>query len=254
MKNIPLCDFDRQVYRCVNTATGLVKCCALSAYVHLEKAWLLSNLDEEMSLFRVITAEEEMARAIFMALINLKYTNADKLKANSHVQKQGLYPFCTAIWQFLDPSRTSGNQVQLYIEELTKPFLRLRILIPGNMHITPDPPLYQIAKQDDRELYKFEKELKDYAKTKGADSINKHIKELAELRNTLLYAHDNQLPTFQGDIKAELIKRTKIVANLARLLCLIFPYKKKSPLVDQCLEIYLNEIAKDRQKKCDKTI
>ncbi len=251
IENIPFSEFDKQVFGCINTATGIVKCSAISSYIHLEKAWQLSGIDAEMSLFRAITAEEEMATAIFIALRNLRYTNAKRLNPKNHVHKQGLYPFCTAVWNFLDPSRTSDIKVKLYIiKESEKPRVKLRFLLPENMTLTPEPPLNQKAMQDDSNSYKFEQELKDYAEEKGVDTIQKHLTELSKLRNTILYAHNNTLPSFRGEIKTELKKKTKIIANLARLLCLIFPYKDKSSLVQQCLDIYLNELPIKYSKTC----
>lgn len=251
IENIPLSEFDKQVFRCIGTATGLVRCSATSAYIHLEKAWHLSDIDKEMSLFRAITAEEEMATAIFIALRNIGYTNAKRLSPKNHIHKQGLYPFCTAVWNFLNPSRTSDVKAQLYIEESESPKLRLRVLLPGNYTLTPEPPLNQKAMQDDNTLYKFEQELIDYAEAHGVDSIQKHLTELAKLRNTMLYAHNNSLPSFGGEIEDELMKKTNIVANLPRLLCLIFPYKERSALVQQCLDIYSNILSTKYPTICE---
>lgn len=252
VNNIPLDEFDKQVYRCVNEATGQVKCSALSAYIHLDKAWLLSDVDLEMSIFRAITAEEEMATSIFIALRNLGYSNAKQLNPKNHIHKQGLFPFCNAIWRFLDPSRTSDIEVQLYIEEADKPKVKLRFLLPGNITLTPEPPLNQKAMQDDSAPYKFESELKEYAETKGVNSIETHLTELAKLRNSLLYANNNVIPSFQGSIKEELLRKTQIVLNLARLLCLIFPFKTRSTLVQQCINIYLNELPIRQSKRCER--
>jgi hypothetical protein len=249
--NIPLSDFEKQIFRCRDTATGLVRLSSTSAYVHLEKAWHLSDIDKEMSLFRAITAEEEMATAIFIALRNLGYRNAKRLNRKNHIHKQGLYPFCSAIWSFLDPSQTSDVKAQLYIEQSELPKLKLKFLLPGNYTLTPEPPLNQKAMRDDNILYKFERELIDYTEAHGADTIQKHLTDIAKLRNTMLYAHNNSLPSFDGEIEAELMKKTNIVANLARLLCLIFPYKERSALVQQCLDVYSDILSTKYPKTCE---
>lgn len=70
------------------------------------------------------------------------------------------------------------------------------------------------------------------------------------MENKILYANTKDLPSFDGDIGAELTYRTNRVVNLARLLCLIFPYKQKSSLVQQCLNIYIRELNAISAKKC----
>ena len=55
-----------------------------------------------MAVFRAITAEEEAATAIFLALKEHGYENADKIKFKKHPYKQALEPFLRSIGKFAD--------------------------------------------------------------------------------------------------------------------------------------------------------
>jgi hypothetical protein len=66
---LELSELDQEVKNIVEEqAKGLVKSCAKNAIRHLEKAWDIKDIDPEMSIFRAITAEEEAATSIFIAL------------------------------------------------------------------------------------------------------------------------------------------------------------------------------------------
>lgn len=46
--------------------TGHAQKCILSAVEHLRKAYIIKDIDPEMAHFRMITAEEEASRGIFL--------------------------------------------------------------------------------------------------------------------------------------------------------------------------------------------
>ncbi|MCB1605317.1 MAG: hypothetical protein KDI59_11755, partial [Xanthomonadales bacterium] len=70
--------FEEKILGAVEDCKGSVKHCARNAINHLEKAWVIRDIDIEMAVFRGITAEEEAASAVFHCLKNHRYSNAHK--------------------------------------------------------------------------------------------------------------------------------------------------------------------------------
>lgn len=66
---------------------GKIKHCTRNAYVNLRKSWTLHPVDSEMYLFRAITAEEEAATALMLALKKQHYPNAEQLNPRNHTHK-----------------------------------------------------------------------------------------------------------------------------------------------------------------------
>lgn len=64
----PFADWLLGVEDAGNRLAGRVRHCSRSAFVHLRKAWRLHGVDDEMSAFRAITAEEEAATALITDL------------------------------------------------------------------------------------------------------------------------------------------------------------------------------------------
>lgn len=66
---------------------GKIKHCTRNAYVNLRKSWTLHPVDSEMYLFRAITAEEEAATGLMLALKQMHYPNAEQLNPRNHTHK-----------------------------------------------------------------------------------------------------------------------------------------------------------------------
>lgn len=75
--------------------------CIKSAMYHVEKAEILSGVDPEMAIFRLITAEEEAATSILLMLKEHGYEGAKELNKNNHLHKQCLYPYICSIIELL---------------------------------------------------------------------------------------------------------------------------------------------------------
>lgn len=94
-------EFDRELANCINeSAKGHSRNCARSAIRHIEMAWTIKDIDPEMAVFRAITAEEEAATAIFLALKEQRYESANKIKYKKHPYKLALEPFIRSICTF----------------------------------------------------------------------------------------------------------------------------------------------------------
>jgi len=65
-----------------------------------------------MAAFRVITAEEEVATAIFHALVRRKYVGANQIDPRNHVHKAAVAPFFEAVEGFF---RAGAAQAQVHV-------------------------------------------------------------------------------------------------------------------------------------------
>jgi hypothetical protein len=97
-----IAELDKEILKYIEqkTAKRLVRNCARNSMHHLERAFKIKDVDPEMAVFRSITAEEEAATAIFIALKEKHYNNADKIQYKKHPYKQALGPFIRAIGKF----------------------------------------------------------------------------------------------------------------------------------------------------------
>jgi hypothetical protein len=243
--NLDLIELDREIIKIINSdAKGYAKSCARNAINHLEKSWIIKDIDPEMAVFRAITAEEEAATAIFIALKEKGYRNAKKLKFRNHTYKQALAPFFRAIAKFMaDFANGSdfpfGKNYHLSIDTKgpTKN-LKFSFELPNGIHASPIPPL-NFSISIDGELYYFEKELTDVTTGKNREDIIKYVKEISNLRNQLIYSRPEGIPSIESGIDAHLRKRQKTVFTFLRVLCLIFPHKKKAIFVQQAIQAFL---------------
>ena len=85
-----------------------------NAFKHLRKAWLLLPIDTEMSAFRAITAEEEAATALILALKMRQYPGADVLKYNNHVHKSAVFFIMREANNFLAEGRKVPFETYLH--------------------------------------------------------------------------------------------------------------------------------------------
>jgi hypothetical protein len=253
---LELSELDQEVKNIVEEqAKGLVKSCAKNAIRHLEKAWDIKDIDPEMSIFRAITAEEEAATSIFIALKEKGYENASKIKLKNHTYNNGISPFFLAISQFMaDASRFQWFPFKHYnlivkSSEVPKK-LELSFVLLNDVGAMPIPPLNFSIKKNNK-LYHFENELNEITSGESRDQFIKHIKQLANLRNCLIYANHEGIPTVNSEIEGHLRLRKKIVFNFLRVLCLIFPYSQKASFVQQALNAYLKMLG-DIQENIEK--
>jgi hypothetical protein len=224
-----------------------------SAMYHVEKAETISNIDPEMAIFRLITAEEEAATAILLTLKEHGYSNAKELNKNNHIHKQSLFPYICAIVELMkeDLNLVSGHPPELSWCDIDGvPALRLGIKIilddmPLTVHM--DPPLNFQRKNKDDNLQDFSRELITFLQKKGIDDMIKHLKENANLRNRLLYSDGKTIPNkltdkstnnFERKARWQLQKTNALIA----IYFMIAPFKKmkKALFVEQALFGYLN--------------
>ena len=243
---LDLIEFDQELTDLIIDGTcGLTRSCMRNAIHHLEIAWKIQEIDPEMAVFRSITAEEEAATSIFIALKEKGYENSNKIKFKNHSYKQGLYPFIRSIGSFVTKFASSplwllGKNYSLEIDTKEEnKTLKLYFIAPNGMKAYPIPPLNFSISLNNKPYY-FENEFLEIASGKNKKDIQRYIKNIANTRNCLIYATSEGIPAIDGDITKLLKAKQSKVFTLFRILALIYPYKEKSIFVQQALNSYLN--------------
>ena len=146
MAPIELTELEQAAFELIQNTYPPGRNCARNAYLHIQKAWVLEGVDNEMAAFRAITAEEEAASALFHSLKRLGYKGSDKLKVRNHIHKNAVIPFCRAVSGGLAHTEKSGIKTALYLDKSEKPW-RFRIQIDfepffrPTIYGYPEPPL-----------------------------------------------------------------------------------------------------------------
>lgn len=215
---------------------------AFNAIRHANAAWKLRTLDREMSLFRAVTAEEEAASAIIMAVQQLKYPHATKLNHRNHVHKAAVIPFFDAVTR--DLARTQGAPpLQLYLDDSFNPArvrIRFKMSHPDtgeDVWVMPVGPLhFKFSISRESAAYApvdFSGGVAAVVKDVNAGSIIEHITERANFRNRLLYAADNGYPRITTDIIENLKSFIRNTMTLVRIYGLVRPWTVQQNFVAQ---------------------
>lgn len=248
-------EFDRELANCINeTAKGHSRNCARSAIRHIEMAWKIKEVDPEMAVFRAITAEEEAATAIFMALKEKRYENSNKIKYKNHSYKLALEPFILSICTFAEkwskvPGFPFGDKFQFKIDgEGKDKKLSISFHYKDGL-VTAIPPLGFEIKKNNKPYY-FEDELLEITSGTNREDFIKHIGKIANKRNEILYAQPNGIPNVQN-YENFIRKQKNIVFILLRVFALIYPYRDKALFVQQALDAYLNMLGDIEDAVCN---
>ncbi|AAO10891.1 hypothetical protein VV1_2535 [Vibrio vulnificus CMCP6] len=195
----------------------------------------------EVSAFLAITAEEEAATALFLALKNKKYNRAKELNKKRHQHKGGVYPFLSLLKETILALK-EGPTYELIIEEGPKAsLLKLRhiIFIDGEYrYFYPDPPLNLFSLDSMGKAQDYFEGVKSIAVERGILSIRDHIEKVANIRNTILYASDSSLPNVSN--VEEMLSRHIGAALIIQMIYLLVVQNKKQNLVEQCLDVFLS--------------
>lgn len=235
-----LLGFDRQLLDwMVENDSGHSKECVLSAVNHLKMAYEIKDIDPEIALFRCITAEEEVARAIFLKLREQGYKNTNKIKDKDHKYKQALDLFLGAIQNhFVSYQEYNSNfpkEIHLILNESEK-LLEVGLLIE-NIIMKSIPPLNFSFKVNDKPYY-FKKELQELAEL-NSKQILKQIEEKANFRNKIIFAEPKGILKITSSIDDEINKYYERVFKLIRIYCLIYPYNEKFDFVQNAIDAFV---------------
>ena len=235
----------------VESLKGSSGSCIKSAMYHIEKAEVLSEIDPEMAIFRLITAEEEAATAIILMLKEHGYEGASKLNKNNHLHKQCMYPFVCAVADLLGRhlKEISGSPPDFVWDKVGKIDairLRLKINLAGKAVIAEMRPPLNFQLSTGEVLHNFKDELITFLKSKGFEDTVKHLKDNANIRNKLLYSDGEKIPNTLADTENGKFARfgSYLLTKANVLIFLYFltaPYKKdgKAAFVEQLLSSYI---------------
>ena len=241
-------DFDRQLLDWIKEDdAGHARNCIFNAIQHFKLAEKIKYIDSEMAIFRLITAEEEVAMAILLTLEKHKYNNVDKINKKEHKYKQGLDFFLNVIQNFLASCSKDDNfpkEFKLFLNK-NKKLLEVEFSIGESTElIKPMPPLNFSMTVNDKTYY-FKDELENLA-SKNTKKISKQIEKKAKLRNEILYASTNGIPKLDEDIDSLFDTYHKTVFRLIRVYYLIYPYKKeKFEFVQNAIDAYISMMKRD---------
>ena len=204
---------------------------------------MIAPLDPEMALFRAITAEEEAATALILALQQKRYPGASNLKHKSHPHKAGLTPFLRVIERFLAEVKFPAPQVILKSDGQV-PRIDISLPAPGGLVAVPDEPLNGIThKEGDGgpTVLDFGEQAQRYAAEQGVADMLTVIHDEANFRNRLLYATDEGIPV-ADNVDPALIARGRPVFILLSLTMIILQTPKHQLFAVQVLQSYLQAL------------
>jgi hypothetical protein len=261
--------FEQATIAAIEDCGGNIKGCAESAIFHLEQAFSLVGIDNEMAIFRAITAEEEAASSLFFCLKNNKYENADKIAFKNHLYKLGLNPCLEAatrkLGEIIQNDRFWFDDFKIRHSTINNRRcieLVFRLKDDGE-YISPVPPLNfsidSLKSGVDGRLSKTSlsnniiDEFKTMALENQAKDVMKGLEEIAKQRNVLLYSvfHEFKKPVLPENLKPSiediLRRQKKKTFRLLWLVLMIDPWEKlhgNSLFVQTVLNSYLVSLGK----------
>lgn len=249
LADIPLAEWQLVAEKAGDRLTGHIRHCTRNAFDHLRRAWRLHDIDNQMSAFRAITAEEEAATALILALKRQLYPGADRLNPRNHVHKSALWPLISALGGLFYDLKIPGPQIVISGEGPPRVTLRINMTkLAGHdgepVWMEPDHPLnfeIRTGPISDKVVHLFEEELAAIASNAGDQSIRVYVERQANQRNRLLYASDKGLPdiSFTDNM---LLARAHRVSILAILTVIVLQTPQHQQLVLQCLEALLRAL------------
>lgn len=214
-----------------------------SAFNHLRKSWELHPVDAEMSYFRALTAEEEAASALILALRQQRYPGAKRLDPQIHAHKAAVWVILEAIIRGYVDKKMPTPRISIAKEG--RPRICLDVDIgpmlgseePYRVH-SPDP-FHTAIHSDEKGPFELHRWTKELAQIAGPDkSILKYVRELANSRNRILYASERGIPSvvFPDSLILDRLERVKWIMVVA---IGILQTKTLQLLVIQALEALL---------------
>lgn len=219
-----------------------------NAWLHLEKAWKIRNVDPGMAMFRGFTAEEEAATGLIYALRDIGYTDANRLNPYNHPHKHSIYAFFEILsdW-FAESVQPLGLDVHLRLGSKDDPDrlkLRFKIEIDGKeFFATPEPPLNWNVSVDGKPI-SFQQQVKKLTSVRNAKHIDKYLQTTANERNQVLYAAPQGCPHVESVSDEFFPHQKNKVMTMAYAYLLIEPYKEKQPFVQQALDALLKMLGR----------
>lgn len=234
-------EFEERCIKLVNDTDSRGKHCLRNAINHINRAWALRQIDANMAVFRAITAEEEAASGLIYALKERNYADSQKLDPRDHRHKSAVVPFIQILGKYLnDLVKDHDLQPTLHILEADSEFsthlgVGLRVAVEGTeRRVFPRPPLNFRTKISGL-VPSYKPQIEELVVAAGAKTIQEYVRNLANLRNQVLYAGPKGFPTI-ADLKDEFFENRKrrVIAILNAYL-LVQPYVEIQPFVQDAV-------------------
>ena len=213
------------------------------AWVHIEKARRLIGVDNEMAAFRAITAEEEAATGIIIALKDIRYAHSELLKPKDHKHKSGLWSLFQMISGFIQDTDAKEYFEGKVIEGTGENVGKLGVCFPSpfpddSRWIYPVPPLNFNISSDGKNVA-FQKQAEKLASAHNKNQLKSYISKEANLRNQLIYASQEGIPNVTEEPTNFICNRERRVMVFTYVYLLICQYPERQLFVQQCLDVYL---------------
>jgi hypothetical protein len=168
------------------------------------------------------------------------YAGAERLKWRRHEHKAAVAPFFEVVLRFL--AQIPGLQTHLRWDpsEPESP-LSLGIRFPfmeENQWLYPIPPLnFSLSANDN--IHDFAPEVENFVNDHNVRTIQALIEQRANLRNEVLYASEQGIPTVTGSIEQFLTLRRDSIYKMLGTFILIESHVERQLLVQQALTAFL---------------
>lgn len=242
--DIPLSEFQVQIEKIVLGLKGRIKHCGRSAYRHLRRAWELRDIAPELAAFSALTAEEEAATALIIAIQRKKYPNSELLNHRSHLHKVAITPFLRATAWIFESLDYAAPQISVSHDEKGY-WISVKVnanKLMGNeggepRYLEPVPPL-NFTVRDKNGSADFGKRFSEFTSEKGQPDVFEFIKSEANARNKLLYASDVGIAHVKFPEKF-FRGRAERITTLFTLALMIEQSDEHQLLVSQALDSFL---------------
>lgn len=241
-----LTDDDKRIIEVAEfQADDWTKNCFQAAFVHLELAHKLADVDPAMAIFRAITAEEEAATGLLRALQFRNYPRAGNLSVRNHLHKAAVFPFILGIVKHTSYLKFSGvESVQLVIPKNEHPpRLKIGLILDGELKgivAQPEPPLnLKITEGDNNFPPDYRRYILELLDAGGYSEIRKYFEKKANQRNLILYASPKGLTHFSSIPNSYLNHQKRCVMTILKAALLIWPYDEIQPFVTDLIEGFL---------------
>ncbi|MBD3342106.1 MAG: hypothetical protein GF353_23600 [Candidatus Lokiarchaeota archaeon] len=204
-----------------------------------KRAWKFKKRDPNISRFLLITAEEEAATSIILALKEQKYNNMKDIKYHDHSIKTGVYVFYGEVHKFLSNKFPDIHVEKKIVHDLKYP----RIIIyhsksdfSPNVKIKTDSP-FIFPFELNGTIESFQEDILNYI---NIESFFKTISDHTKHRNDILYASQYGIPYIKPEnlLTQFPIYYQRLAQYLMLFLC-IKPYKDHQPLLQQLIDTFV---------------
>jgi hypothetical protein len=226
---------------------GAVRHRLLSALDHLERSLLIFDVDREMASFRAITAEEEAATALILAIRLRRYQQAKQFNPRSHQHKAAVMACVSGIASTMIPVL---QEFQIVFDfgrkriDVKVPLSNFGVRGGEDLAIQFVEPLDLVYSRPGREGSNlFDDALVKLAERASFENIKKMVSAQANARNTLLYASDSELPKSKATREGITNRKNKALTMLV-LGVMVLQSRKHLALVRDAIPAFLGVISR----------